>query len=316
MPDPFPDRPAVSLVIPVFNERESLAALHGEIAATAAAHSLKVETIFVDDGSRDGSWDVIKELAATDPRVRGIRFRRNFGKAAALNAGFQSARGDRAVTLDADLQDDPAEIPNFLKQLDAGLDLVSGWKKIRHDPWHKVFPSHVFNTLVSRMTGVHLHDHNCGMKGYKREVFEEVRLYGEMHRFVPVLAAAKGFQVGELVIHHRPRRFGHSKYGWRRFLRGFLDLLTVTYLTTHGRRPVHLFGSWALIGGFLGLIAIVVGLFWSAWVTPLTVCGLVVVLWAVQVYLHGLEAELIISNRTEDPFSVVETVGFPPKGCS
>ncbi|HVK14089.1 MAG TPA: glycosyltransferase family 2 protein [Gemmataceae bacterium] len=314
MPDPSPDRPAVSLVVPVFNERESLAPLHAEIAATAATHALSLEVIFVDDGSRDGSWDVIKELAAADPRVRGVRFRRNFGKAAALNAGFQRARGDRAITLDADLQDDPAEIPNFLKQLDAGIDLVSGWKKIRHDPWHKVFPSHVFNAMVSRMTGVHLHDHNCGMKGYKREVFEEVRLYGEMHRFVPVLAAARGFQVGEVVIHHRPRRFGYSKYGWRRFVRGFLDLLTVTYLTTHGRRPVHLFGSWALIGGLLGTVAFVVGFFWSAGVSGLTVCGLVLILWAVLVYLHGLEAELIISNRTEDPFSVVDTVGFPAVG--
>lgn len=301
--------PAVSLVVPVFNERESLAPLHAEIVATAAAHALAVEIIFVDDGSQDGSWGVVQQLAAQDPRVRGIRFRRNFGKAAALRAGFQAVRGGRAITLDADLQDDPAEIPNFLKQLDAGLDLVSGWKKIRHDPWHKVFPSHVFNSLVSRMTGVHLHDHNCGMKGYAEGVYRELRLYGEMHRFVPVLAAARGFRVGELVIHHRPRQFGKSKYGWRRFLRGFLDLLTVTYLTTHGRRPMHLFGSWALLGGVIGTAALVTGFFWSAWVSPFSICGLIVLMTALLVYLHGLEAELIASARTEDPFSVVERIG-------
>jgi glycosyltransferase involved in cell wall biosynthesis len=301
----------VSLVIPVFNERESLAPLHAEIAAAATAAELNVEMIFVDDGSRDGSWDAVRDLAAADPRVRGIRFRRNFGKAAALQAGFRNARGTRAITLDADLQDDPAEIPNFLKQLDSGLDLVSGWKKIRHDPWHKVFPSHVFNGLVSWMTGVHLHDHNCGMKGYAGPVFREVRLYGEMHRFVPVLASAKGFRVGELVIHHRPRKFGHSKYGWRRFMRGFLDLLTVTYLTTHGRRPMHLFGGWALFGALAGLTALVVGVFWSTWITPLSVCGLILVLFSIQMYLNGLEAELIISTRTDEPYSIVERVGFP-----
>ena len=241
------NEPALSLIIPVYNERESLAALHEQISAVARERELSIEIIFVDDGSRDGSWELVKELASRDPHVRGIRFRRNFGKAAALQAAFREARGPRAITLDADLQDDPAEIPNFLTELSKGLDLVVGWKKVRHDPWHKVFPSRVFNSLVSRLTGVKLHDHNCGMKAYTADVMRELHLYGEMHRFVPVLAAARGFKVSEVVIQHRRRQHGRSKYGFNRFLRGFLDLLTVRYLTTHGRRPMHLFGGWSLI---------------------------------------------------------------------
>src|SRR5262245_4755781 len=255
--------PSLSLVLPVHNERESLPALQAEIAAVAQAHGLAVEVIYVDDGSRDNSWEVVKELAARDPRVRGLRFRRNFGKAAALAAAVREARGTRVMTLDADLQDDPAEIPNFLAHLDKGNDLVSGWKKVRHDPWHKVFPSRVFNGMVSWLTGVKLHDHNCGMKAYDAAVLREVRLYGEFHRFVPVLAAAKGFRRGELVIHHRPRKFGRSKYGVRRFLRGFFDLLTVKYLTTYGRRPMHLYGGCTLLIVAAAAILAMLGVFWS-----------------------------------------------------
>ncbi len=253
-----PDPGLLSLVIPVFNERESLAALFAEIAEVAKSLDVRVEVIFVDDGSTDGSWEAIRELAAADDRVRGIRFRRNFGKAAALQAGFQSARGAIVMTLDADLQDDPHEIPNFLAAIRGGLDVVSGWKKVRHDPWHKVFPSRVFNRLVGWMTGVHLHDHNCGFKAYRAEVFREVQLYGELHRFVPVLAAGRGFKVGEMVIHHRPRKFGRSKYGWQRFVKGFLDLFTVHFLTKFGRRPQHLLGSYGLLFGGLGFTGLFV----------------------------------------------------------
>ena len=215
--------PMLSIVIPVFNEAESLEALHRELGEVAAAQGYELEIIFVDDGSRDGSWEVIRRLAAADPRVRGIRFRRNFGKAAALSAGFAEARGELVMTLDADLQDDPHEIPRFLAEMEKDLDVVSGWKKVRHDPWHKVLPSRVFNWLVSWLTGVRLHDHNCGMKCYRREVLDEVRLYGELHRFVPVLAAGRGFRVGEMVIHHRPRQLrplevrrdaGSSRASW------------------------------------------------------------------------------------------------------
>ncbi len=184
--------------------------------------------------------------------MSGLRFRRNFGKAAALGAGFESAHGELVMTLDADLQDDPREIPRFLTAIATGLDVVSGWKRVRHDPWHKVFPSRVFNWLVSRLTGVSLHDHNCGMKCYRREVFREVRLYGELHRFVPVLAAARGFRVGEITIAHRPRRYGRSKYGVRRFVTGFLDLLTVKFLTGFGQRPQHLLGAVGLASFVLG----------------------------------------------------------------
>src|SRR5687768_970123 len=190
--------PMLSTVIPVFNEAESLVALHRELDEVAREHGYELDILFVDDGSTDGSWPIIRKLAAEDPRVRGIRFRRNFGKAAALSAGFRAARGELVMTLDADLQDDPREIPRFLEQMDKGLDVVSGWKEVRHDPFHKVWPSRVFNWLVSTLTGVRLHDHNCGMKCYRREVFDEVQLYGELHRFVPVLAAARGWKVGEI----------------------------------------------------------------------------------------------------------------------
>jgi glycosyltransferase involved in cell wall biosynthesis len=302
--------PALSLLIPVYNERESLTALHAEITAVARAHGLDVEVVFVDDGSKDGSWDVVKELVAHDPRVRGLRFRRNFGKAAALQAGFREARGTRAMTLDADLQDDPAEIPNFLKQLDQGYDLVSGWKKVRHDPWHKVLPSRVFNGLVSWLTGVNLHDHNCGMKAYNGAVLREVRLYGEFHRFVPVLAAAKGFRVGELVIQHRARKFGRSKYGVRRFLRGFMDLLTVKYLTTYGHRPMHLFGASALLIATAAVFLALLGVFWSPLLSPLTFLAIVVgILATLIVFLFGLQAETLAALRTDDPYSIVERVG-------
>jgi glycosyltransferase involved in cell wall biosynthesis len=296
-------RPTVSLVIPVYNERESLSALYAEILAVAQEHSLNFEAIFVDDGSRDGSWSVIQELAAKDSRIRGLRFRRNFAKAAALQAGFEAVRGERIVTLDADLQDDPAEIPNFLTLLESDYDLVSGWKKIRHDPWHKVFPSRVFNGMVSWLTGVRLHDHNCGMKGIRTEVVRELFLYGEMHRFIPVLAAARGYRIGEWVIHHRPRQFGKSKYGIRRFVRGFLDLLTVKFLTTYGRRPMHFFGAgmlWLLLLAFIGL-------FWHPAISPLILLALIL---APLFACFGLLAELQTAQRKDPPFTITERVGF------
>ncbi len=246
----------LSIVIPVFNEAESLEELHRELGEVAAANGYDLDVVFVDDGSRDGSWDVIRRLAAGDGHVRGIRFRRNFGKAAALSAGFAQARGELVMTLDADLQDDPHEIPRFLAEVEKHLDVVSGWKKVRHDPWHKVFPSRLFNWMVSSLTGVVLHDHNCGMKCYRRQIFDEVRLYGELHRFVPVLAAGRGYRVGELVIHHRARQHGRSKYGLSRFVKGFLDLLTVKFLTGFGQRPQHVLGTTGLGAFLLGVAGI------------------------------------------------------------
>ena len=251
---PASDPNQISLVIPVYNERESLPQLLAEIDEVARTLTVGCEVIFVDDGSTDDSWTVIQELAAKDTRVRGLRFRRNFGKAAALQAGFAQTRGGVVLTLDADLQDDPHEIPRFLEGIANGLDVISGWKKVRHDPWHKVFPSRVFNGMVSWLTGVKLHDHNCGFKAYRAEAVRSVRLYGELHRFVPVLAAAKGFKVGELIVNHRSRKFGHSKFGARRFVKGFLDLLSVWFVTGFGYRPMHLLGTMAILAGSLGFL--------------------------------------------------------------
>jgi glycosyltransferase involved in cell wall biosynthesis len=321
MPDPAPPE-LLTLVVPVFNERESLGPLHAEIAEVAATLDRPIEVVFIDDGSTDGSWGIVLKLAEADPRVRGIRFRRNFGKAAALAAGFKAARGTAVVTLDADLQDDPHEIPHFLAAL-RDKDVVSGWKKVRHDPWHKVYPSRVFNGMVSRLTGVALHDHNCGMKAYRREVFSEVKLYGELHRFIPVLAAARGFTVGELVIRHRARKFGYSKYGVRRFAKGFLDLVTVKFLTGFGHRPQHLLGNFGLVPiavGFLGLFLLaanaVVRVLSDHTVGASALVQLVVailsvglLLFGAQLVIAGLLAELIVDRGPDDldPYCVAET---------
>lgn len=311
----------LSTVIPVYNEAESLECLYRELDEVAATEGYKLDLIFVDDGSTDGSWEVISRLAAADRRVRGFRFRRNFGKAAALSAGFQAARGELVMTLDADLQDDPHEIPRFLAEMQRQLDVVSGWKQVRYDPWHKVWPSRVFNWMVSQLTGVKLHDHNCGMKCYRREIFREVRLYGELHRFVPVLAHARGFRVGEIAIAHRPRRFGHSKYGIRRFIRGFLDLLTVKFLTGFGQRPQHALGAVGLgcfVLGFSGLIYLAI--YWligqidpppdhkPLHQRPALIYSLGALLLGGQLMSIGFLAELIIAytGRDSDTYSVAE----------
>jgi glycosyltransferase involved in cell wall biosynthesis len=247
----------LSIVIPVYNEAESLETLHRELVEVANTEGYALDIIFVDDGSTDQSWVIIQQLAAGDVQVRGLRFRRNFGKAAALSAGFSIARGELVMTLDADLQDDPREIPRFLAAMQNNLDVVSGWKKVRNDPWHKVYPSRIFNAMVSKLTGVKLHDHNCGMKCYRREIFNEVQLYGELHRFVPVLAASRGYRVGEIEINHRPRKFGRSKYGVARFVKGFLDLLTVKFLTGFGQRPQHILGSIGLASFVVGALMLI-----------------------------------------------------------
>ncbi len=307
----------ISVVVPLFNEAESLATLHAELSRAFEAGALgDAEFVFVDDGSRDESWAVIRKLAAADPRVRGIRFRRNFGKAAALTAGFRLAKGGTVFTLDGDLQDDPAEIPRFLARLDEGFEVVSGWKRTRHDPWHKVGPSRVFNRLVSALTGCHLHDHNCGFKAYRRPVLDEVTLYGELHRFVPVLAFARGFRVAEIEVNHRRRRFGASKYGFARFIKGLLDLLTVQFLSQFGQRPLHILGALGLamlaLGG-LGLTYLAV-----VWLTgggpigerPLLSYSATLLGVGTQFVCLGILAELVTSYniRETDTFSVAETL--------
>ncbi|GIW87688.1 MAG: hypothetical protein KatS3mg108_2012 [Isosphaeraceae bacterium] len=303
----------ISVVIPVYNEAESLAPLLAELDRAFTPLGA-VEFMFVDDGSRDDSWSILTTLARREPRVRAIRFRRNFGKAAALTAGFRSTRGAIVFTLDADLQDDPAEAPRFLERLDEGYDVVSGWKQIRHDPWHKVWPSRLFNAVVSRLTGCRLHDHNCGFKAYRRIVLDEVDIYGELHRFIPVLAAARGFRVGEVVVRHRPRKYGRSKYGWSRLFKGFLDLLTVRFLTGFGQRPLHVLGVPALLLMGLGLL----GLGWLAglWLAgqgpiggrPLLAYSAAALGVGVQLLCLGILAELVTSYhiRTHPTYSVAD----------
>lgn len=320
--------PRVTIVIPVRDEVDSLSSLHAELRAAQKGTELAWEIVLVDDGSTDGSWRVIERLASEDPRVTGIRLRRNFGKAAALAAGLQAARGQRIVTLDADLQDDPAEIPRLLERLEDGYDVVSGWKQNRRDPWHKVAASRVFNTLVSALTGVRLHDHNCGLKCYRREVFDEVRLYGEMHRFIPVLASARGFRVGEMPVAHRERRFGHSKYGFTRLYKGLLDLLTVLFLTGFRHRPQHLLGGVGLVFALLGAAGLTyLACYWLAFHylleptpgrTPLhdrpaLIYSLGALLFGAQLLSIGFLAELFTAqhSRQHEPYSIAERTPEP-----
>jgi glycosyltransferase involved in cell wall biosynthesis len=308
----------ISVVIPLYNEAESLNTLHAELDRVFSEAGIgPAEFIFVDDGSRDGSWPVVRALAEGDPRVRAIRFRRNFGKAAALTAGFQAVRGEVVFTLDGDLQDDPAEIPRFLMKLDEGLDVVSGWKRKRYDPWHKVYPSRVFNGMVSGLTGCRLHDHNCGFKAYRREVLDEVGIYGELHRFVPVLAHAKGFRVGEIEVKHRARKFGSSKYGLARFIKGLLDLVTVRFLTRFGRRPLHVMGGCGLGLFTLGAVGLVyLAALWLLGFRPIGDRPLLIYSAALlgvgtQLMSLGILAELVTSYniQAKDTYSIAETVG-------
>lgn len=241
----------LSFIIPLMNEENTLEELFDRIAEQARRHCKSWEIIFIDDGSTDSSWDVVQSIRKRFPKnVKAIRFRTNIGKAGALACGYEEAKGDVVFTLDADLQDDPAEIPNFLRKLDEGFDIVSGWKRTRHDPWHKVLPSRVFNKMLSKLNGVALHDHNCGFKCYRREVVKSLPMYGEMHRMVPSLAHMKGFRTGEIPVQHHARQFGVSKYGVKRFLRGFMDMWTVYFLNNFKERPLHLMGGAA--AGMLG----------------------------------------------------------------
>ncbi|OPZ81890.1 MAG: Undecaprenyl-phosphate 4-deoxy-4-formamido-L-arabinose transferase [bacterium ADurb.Bin429] len=248
-----PTEPSVSVVIPCYNEEGSLRELHARLTAVLRERNAAYEVLYIDDGSTDGSRELLRELAAADPACRVLFFRRNCGKSAALDAGFRAARGGRILMLDADLQDDPQEIPRFLEALERA-DMVVGWKAQRHDPIEKRLPSKLFNATVRKLTGVQLHDMNCGFKGFRREVVEEMDVYGELHRYLPVLAAVRGFTIEELAVTHHPRTSGVSKYGFERYLRGLLDLFTVIYITKYRFRPLHLLGG----AGFACLLAGVV----------------------------------------------------------
>jgi glycosyltransferase involved in cell wall biosynthesis len=296
-----------SIIVPVLNEQESVSALYqGLTTAVDAASVQDYEIIFVDDGSRDGTFEVLETLHARDGRVKVIQFRRNFGKSAALSAGFAAAQGEIVFTLDGDLQDDPTEIPRFLGKIHEGYDLVSGWKYPRHDPLSKTLPSKFFNFVVRLTTKVKLHDFNCGFKAYRRDVVQELHLYGELHRYTPILAHQKGFRVTEIKVTHHPRKFGRSKYGIRRFARGFFDLLTVLFLGAYTWRPLHLFG-WAGVGTFgLGsLINLYLTILWFAGQgpignRPLLMLGVLLMIIGLQFFSMGLLAEMITHGQAQD----------------
>ena len=293
------ERLAYSIVVPVYDEEQSLPILYEQLTTQLQALGQPYEIIFVDDGSRDGSFKALQELHRKDQAVKVIRFRRNFGKTPALMAGFQRCRGEVIFTLDGDLQDDPAEMPAFLAKLDEGYDLVSGWKFPRHDPLSKTLPSKFFNKTVAWTTGVTLHDMNCGFKAYRREVIEDLQIYGELHRFIPVIAARRGFSVTEIKVHHHPRKYGVSKFGARRFARGFLDLLTVLFLTTYLRTPLRLFGTLgflSLLAGFvIDLYLVVLKFAYNDQISrhPLLFLGIVLMIFGLSMILAGFQSEMI-----------------------
>lgn len=244
----------ISIVIPLKNEEESLPELSSWIRRVMEEHKFSYEIIFIDDGSRDRSWEVLEQIALQDKNVRGIRFRRNYGKSAALHVGFDMAQGDVVITMDADLQDSPDEIPDLFRMIkEEKFDLVSGWKKKRYDPISKTLPTKLFNRVTRMMSGIKLHDFNCGLKAYSKDVVKSIEVYGEMHRYIPVIAKWAGFyRIGEKVVTHRERKYGKSKFGWERFINGFLDLLTISFMSRFGKRPMHFFGPWGTIMFFVG----------------------------------------------------------------
>ena len=294
----------LSLVIPVYNEADSLAPLVAEIDEALAAFGNPYEIVFVDDGSTDGSYAIMKGLAEARDDVCVVKLRRNFGKAAALSHGFAAARGDLIVTMDGDRQDDPNEIANLTAPLSEGYDLVSGWKTKRRDPLTRRIPSKIFNTVAGRVSGVRLHDMNCGLKAYRAEVVEGMQLYGELHRYIPVLAHYRGYRVTELPVNHRPREHGRSNYGVERYVRGFLDLLTVTFMGRYSHRPLHLFGGLGLLLSLLGSVILgyltVVKLAGNAiGQRPLLLLGVLLVVVGIQLLSLGLLSELITSQHEE-----------------
>jgi len=308
--------PDVSVVVPVYNEVESLPELVERIRSVCTDHDLSFEIWLVDDGSRDGSWAEIDRLHAEDERAAGIRFQRNYGKSAALAVGFEHARGTYVVTMDADLQDDPAEIPELVQMLEDGHDLVSGWKKHRKDPLSKTIPSRFFNFVTRKMSGLELHDFNCGLKAYRREVVKSVDVYGELHRYIPLLAKWEGYdRITEKPVTHHPRKYGVTKFGFERFIRGFLDLVTVVFLTRFAVRPMHFFGS-------IGTVAFVFGFATSLWLTidklvfgeslsdrPLLLLGALLILFGAQMFTTGLLGEIVIKPRMEETssYQIAET---------
>lgn len=311
-----PSRPigTVSVVIPLLNEEESLQELSTSLENVLDRIAPNAwDVLFIDDGSTDQSYKVITSIHDRNPRFHAIRFRRNHGKSAALAAGFSEAKGDYVITMDADLQDDPNELPALLSKLQEGYDLVSGWKRKRYDPWHKTVPSKLFNRVTSIMTGIRLHDFNCGLKAYRKEVTAAVQVYGEMHRYIPALAYWEGFRVTEIPVQHHPRKFGVSKFGMSRLLKGFLDLLTVMFTTRYVKRPMHLFGTVGVLFALIGFVTdfyLVVE--WALGLTslsnrPLALFGVAMIIVGVQLVSIGLVGELIVKNSLQrERYSVKE----------
>lgn len=298
----------ISLVIPLYNEDESLPELHAWISRVMADNGYSYEVIFVDDGSTDRSWEVINELGKKDPNVRGIRFRRNYGKSAGLNVGFEASCGRVVITMDADLQDSPDEIPALYSMIrENRFDLVSGWKKKRYDPLSKTIPTKIYNFVTSRMSGVRLHDMNCGLKAYRDDVVKNIEVYGEMHRYIPVIAKWAGFKkIGEKVVQHRPRKYGSTKFGLSRFIYGPLDLASIMFMGKFGKRPMHFFGVWGTVISLVGILVL-------AWLSfeklyfhevgianrPVFYLGILSVIVGVQLFIAGFLGELVSRNAVE-----------------
>ena len=312
--------PRVSVVIPLFNEAESLPELHERLTAVFCQAQWTYELIFVNDGSRDDSLRVLHELLERDDNMRVISFRRNFGKSAALATGFRAVQGDFVITMDADLQDDPAEIPALVAKLEEGYDLVSGWKKKRHDPWSKTAPSKLFNRVTSALSGIRLHDFNCGLKAYRRDVVREIPVYGELHRFLPVLAFKLGYRITEIPVQHHPRKHGKTKFGASRFVNGFFDLLTVLFISDYNRAPLHLFGSIGLVFTLLGFavnLYLTIGWLNGVWIgnRPLLFLGVLLMVVGIQFFSFGLIAEKIVNVSERDRvYAVREDSGIPRSG--
>lgn len=311
----------LSIVIPLLNEDESLPELTAWIEKVMMANAYSYEVIFVDDGSTDNSWKVIEELRAKNPQIKGIKFQRNYGKSAALNEGFKASQGDVIITMDADMQDSPDEIPSLLKMIvEDGYDLVSGWKKKRYDnTLTKNIPSKLFNAAARSMSKIKLHDFNCGLKAYSKKVVKSIEVYGEMHRYVPVLAKWAGFRkIGEKVVEHRARKFGVTKFGWSRFVNGFLDLMTIFFVGKFGKRPMHFFGLWGSFSFFIGLgiftyLSISKFFFDAIGMTqrPLFYFALMMMVIGTQLFLAGFIGELISRNSAErNSYLIEEKVGL------
>lgn len=315
----------ISLVIPAKDEEQSIPELTQWISRVMQAHGLSYEVIFIDDGSTDDTWDEIKKASETNPSIKGLKFNRNFGKSAALNVGFKAAQGEVVITMDADLQDSPDEIPDLYKLINEGkFQLVSGWKKKRHDPISKTLPSKFFNAVTRRISGIQLHDFNCGLKAYKADVVKNITVYGEMHRYIPVLAKWAGFtKITEKVVEHRERKYGHSKFGWERFVRGFLDLLSITFVGRFAQRPMHFFGTWGIIS-FLAGFGFTVQILWekmdSIFISkiplkrdvteqPIFYLALVALVIGVQLFLAGFLAELLArSSASRREYLVIDKI--------